>query len=809
MRSSASRLACAFAVYGVVSAFSPGIIPEPLRPLTESSELAVHGGFALHASTSPVASQPSGLSRWVDPFIGTAGAGGTFPGAIVPWGMVSASPHTLRSEPGGYRKGNAILGFGQVHLSGSPTVLGMVLLRVGVGNPRGQSEASHEHATPGYYSVVLSGSGIRVEATATVRSTLYRVHFPESGRKSVQIDAGHALGVRQYEHVRSQITTIGPQRIEGWAESSRIGGLGDPARVYFSAEVNAPSTSRGGWRDGRAVEAREAPASASTAWWEFLSHDSLTLMVRIGISYVDLAGARRNVASEQPSWDFEGVRRRAERSWNDQLARIEVRGGSDVDRKIFYTALYHVLLHPSVFSDVDGRFRRFRSKGQIGSAPAPRYAGFSLWDTYRTVHPLLTLAYPERARGMVRSLVEMQRESGWLPLWELAGQESNNMVGDPAAIVIAEAYLKGVAVDDPGGVLAALVHNASRESLWTADAGQTKARIGLREYLRLGYVPEPPKGSRTQRTLAWLHAYTARVRHQFYPKRYEQASIYGTVSTSQEYAHADACIARLARRLGFDMHSAVYGRRALGYRALFNSVATWRDTAGRQVQGFFRSRTAAGRWASSDAIPEPAAPRKQRPGFVEGDEWSYLFNAPHDVPGLIALAGSSARLIEKLDSYFSLGAHDASNEPAIAYPYLYDFVGAPWRTQEEVQRIIRGVYDTTAAGIPGEDDAGTLSAWLVWSAIGLYPLDPCDESLAITSPLFTEIVIRPGEARGTVHILADKDPRRASYIRGVSLGGKPLVTATVPQRALLARRELRYRMSESPSAWGGPRPRPK
>jgi predicted alpha-1,2-mannosidase len=720
--------------------------------------------------------------------------------------MVSASPHTDVDAAGGYRHGRPILGFGQVHVSGSPPVLGLVLLRPTSGAlstaPRA-TPVSSEAATPGYYRARLVGDAVDVEATVTTRTALYRLTFRDGTRaKNVLIDASHVLGLRPRERHRFAVTHADRARIEGWAQGGALGGLGGAPMVYFVAELSEPAEAVGAWRDDDAVRplgARETPAGA---WWRFERPGPLTLLVRIGISYVDLAGARRNLAAEQGARSFDDVQSAARRAWNEALARIEVDGGSDAERTGFYTALYHALLHPSIFDDVDGRYRRFLA-GTVGRMPNDehRYTGFSLWDTFRTVHPLLAFAYPERARAMTATLLAMRDEGGWLPQWELAGHEASAMVGDPAAIVIAESYIKGIAGGDGSRALAALEWNATHAAPWRPGPGGSKGRIGLAEYLRLGYVPEPAPPTRMETLTATARALWQRATGTFSAEGYENAHVYGSVSTTQEYAYADACIARLADAVGRTGDAALYATRAVGYRQLYDSTVPWPLAPG--IRGAFRARRADGAWAHPAALDDPRRrPRPQTPGFVEGDAWSYMFNAPHDVAWLIAASGGEPAFELRLAEYFADSALDESNEPTLGFQYLPAAAGQPALTQSVVRRLLATRLSRDRE-LAGDDDAGTLSAWTVWSALGLYPYDACRDELVVGLATFDRVTVH--DEGGGIALVIDA-PRRggaARFVTGAVLNGRALPRPSVRASALRSGARLRFTTSDMPGSWRG------
>jgi predicted alpha-1,2-mannosidase len=723
--------------------------------------------------------------------------------------MVSASPHTDVDVAGGYRHGRPILGFGQVHFSGSPPVLGLVLLRPTSGAlmtaPRPSAVAS-EDAAPGYYRARLAEDAVDVEATVTVRTALYRLTFRDASRaKNVLIDASHVLGLRPREAHRFAVTHVDRTHIEGWAQGGALGGLGGAPLVYFVAALSEPADAAGAWRDVREARPFGAAEPLAGAWWRFERPGQLALLVRIGISYVDLAGARRNLVEEQGARGFDDVRADARRAWNEALARIEIDGGSDAERTGFYTALYHALLHPSIFDDTDGRYRRYLT-GTVGRLPRGehRYTGFSLWDTFRTVHPLLAFAYPERSRAMTASLLAMRDEGGWLPQWELAGQEANAMVGDPAAVVIAESYVKGIAGDDGARALAALEYNATHEPAWQAGRGGNKGRIGLAAYLRLGYVPEPAPRSRTETLIATARALWQRATGTFSAEGYENAHVYGSVSTTQDYAYADACIARLAESLGRGDDAARYARRAVGYRQLYDSTVSWPLTRG--IRGAFRARRADGTWAYSARLGDPRRrPRAQTPGFVEGDAWSYMFNAPHDVGWLVAAAGGRPAFERRLATYVADSALDETNEPTIGYPYLAAAIGHPALTGSVVRRLLTARLSRERA-MAGDDDAGTLSAWTVWSALGLYPYDACRDELVVGLATFDRVTVRDERGDAALVVEARRREHGERFVVGASLNGRALPEPRVRASALRSGARLRLVTSDAPAPWRGDAP---
>jgi predicted alpha-1,2-mannosidase len=693
---------------------------------------------------------PSSFARLVDPFIGTGGEGNTFPGPVAPWGMVSVSPHSTYSTPVDYLKGAPLapagyvrsvdshLGFGLTHLSGvgcpdlgAPVVAatsGPVLTRAeDYGSTR-----TGDVAWPGYYAVELGSHGVWAEATAGDRVGLIRYRFsPDRGPVQVLVDAARSLS---WFWGSGAVRLVSNSEVEGHAETGFFCARGNRQRIYFVARLSRPAHSAGTWKDDRLSRAREQQGTVG-AYFRFDPPPEAPLEVRVGISYVSVDGARRNLQAAPEGGAFEALRRQTFQRWEQALSRIRVSGGTADQQKIFYTALYHTLIHPGLISDVDGRHPLMGKAGSGTAAGAPRYSVFSLWDTYRTVHPLLTLVYPERQLELLKSMAAMAAESGRPPIWELAGAEVNMMVGDPAAIVVADSYLKGLTAFD-----ARKLYEAMRKAaLDTASA--TLHRPGNDDYRALGYIPME-----------------------------RSDEVWGPVSTTLEYAYADWALAALADRLGQAADAQTFRAQAAAYNKLFDARS-----------GLLRPKNRDGSWYSPfspDAL-EGSGPYKRSggPGYVEGTAHNYAFFVPHDVAGLLALHGRDA-FVKRLQAQFDGGKFAIWNEPDIAFPYLFTHVpGEAWRTRREVRRLMARHFTTGADGIPGNDDAGALSAWYVLSAIGLYPDDPVSDRYRLGSPLFPRVEIRlsPGHHGGQRFII---DAAGASaeklHVKGASLGGRAL-----------------------------------
>ncbi|MEM6697658.1 MAG: GH92 family glycosyl hydrolase, partial [Bacteroidota bacterium] len=431
-------------------------------------------------------------------------------------------------------------------------------------------------------------------------------------------------------------------------------------------------------------------------YFSFDTEEGEAIEVKVGVSYVSIENARQNLEAEQANFEFEETRQRAVAAWNKLLSRIQVEGGTKEDKTIFYTALYHVLLHPNILQDVNGEYPSMEMYGVKNTNGKNRYTVFSLWDTYRNVHPFLSLVYPDLQIDMVNSMLDMYKESGWLPKWELLGMETSVMVGDPATPVIADTYLRGLTNFDTELAFEAMKKSATQLK-------NNKLRPGIQFYNKLGYIPE-----------------------------FEGDDIYGgTVSTTLEYNISDWNLAQFAKALGKQEEAAYFEKRSKSYQNYFDKST-----------GMLRPRMEDGSWLEPF---NPEAGKNFEPviGFVEGNAWQYRFYVPHDIKGLTELLGGKERFLEELQKCFDTDNYDMANEPDITYPFLFNYVeGEEWRTQKTVRALLRAYYFQAPDGIPGNDDTGALSTWLLYSMMGLYPDCPGNMNYALTSPVFDRIKIQ-------------------------------------------------------------------
>ena len=718
----------------------------------------------------------SRIIDYVNPFIGTSNFGTTNPGAIRPNGMMSVTPFNVMgsdtnvwdkdsrwwSTP--YSSDNSFFtGFSHINLSGvgCPEVgLALTMPTAGALNVDYHmygSEAVAETARPGYYGCELVAYGIKAEASATTRTSIERYTFPE-GQGNILVNFGDGLTNESGAWLRK----ISETEIEGM----RLAGTFcyNPQAVfpvYFAIRINKVPSKGGFWKKQpllTGVEAewtpddgtykiyqrygREIAGDEIGYWFSFETAEGEAVELQMGVSFVSCENAWENLEAEQARLqpgvsNFEAIRAEAEAAWEADLGRIKVEGGSERDKEVFYSALYHALIHPSILNDVNGEYPLMENDG-VGRVPSGqnRYSVFSLWDTYRNLHQLMTLVYPERQMDMVRSMIDIYREWGWMPKWELFGRETFTMEGDPSIPVIADTWLKGLRDFDIETAYAAFVKSA------TTPSADNLMRPDIDPYLEKGYVP--------------LGFYSA------------DASGDNSVSHALEYYIADYALSLLAADLGYADDAAKFRAQSLQYKHYYCPTF-----------GTLRPLNADGTFL------EPFNPRQGEnfepvPGFHEGSAWNYTFYVPHDVLGLAKLMGGRKAFVNKLQKVFDEGLYDPANEPDIAYPYLFSyFKGEEWRTAKIVSELLDKHYTTRPDGIPGNDDTGTMSAWAVFSMMGFYPDCPGDPSYTLTVPRFdrVEITLDPAFCNGNDKLVITKTAKMKGRI-----SHKDLVSGRMPWR---------------------------
>ncbi len=710
------------------------------------------------AGAGPTSADPADidLTRHVNPLIGTGpsdspnpvggGSGGsTFPGPAVPFGMVQWSPDTPKGEPSGYAyKDSTITGFSVTHFSGA-----------GCGNagelpilptldpvaPVGEFSHEKEHAEAGYYDVTLA-SGIRVELTATQRTGVGRFSYPAgAATRALVVDASRTNTIRQ---TASDLHVDGKSGLSGFTTGGRFCGAANTYRLYFALEADQPFASIT-VKDGKAI-ATFAPAPVAG-----------TVNVKLGISYVSVENARQNLTAESPGWDFDGTRARLRQAWNRRLNAIRVEAGSPADLTKLYTALYHSLVFPSVFSDVNGQYVGFDKQVHTLPAGKVKYANFSGWDIYRSQVQLLALLYPRETGDILESLVLDAEQCGALPKWSQNNDETDVMVGDPGALIVANAFVFGATGFDQKAALASMLRTGAGAG---SGCNGHLSMPGLRSYLMNGYIAE-------------------------------DGGDYGVGSTTLEYTNRDFAVAQYARAVGDET----------SYRVLMGRAATWQGLL--HASGSIQVRLKDGSWK----LPLNGPGEGNNKAYVEGNTEQYVWMVPYDPRTLIDGLGGNQAVVPRLDRFFSrlnAGLSDPyfymGNEPNFATPWLYDWAGAPWRTQDVVRRIVDESFQASPGGLPGNDDLGATSSWLVFSAIGLYPSVPGVAGFAVGSPLFAHTTLQLGDGARVVSVRAEGAPAR--YVQSMSVNGKPHASAWLPYAAIQSGGEIGFVLGSAPSKWG-------
>lgn len=740
------------------------------------------------AALSAAAQDSEDYTRYVNPFVGTTNFGTTNPGAVTPNGLMSVTPFNVTgSDDNAFDKdarwwstpyeytNSYFTGYSHVNLSGVGCPdLGSLLTIATTGalEPDYKKYGSHyvdEVAVPGYYSNRLVKYDILTEATATPRTSAERYTFPE-GQGNILINLGQGLT----NESGATVKRVSDTEIEG---SKLLGTFCyNPQAVfpiYFVVKVSKKPTSSGYWKMQPEMTGPEADWTPDNGKYKiytkygrelsgddigyWFSYDHLAkgeqVEVRMGVSFVSIANARENLEKEQMDLTFDQIRDNAHDQWRADLGRIRVKGGTDEQKSVFYTALYHALIHPSILNDINGQYPLMENFG-VGTVEQGhnRYTVFSLWDTYRNLHQLMTLVYPERQLDMVRSMVDMSKEWGWMPKWELFGRETFTMEGDPAIPVIVDTWRKGLTDFDMDAAYEAMKKSA------TTPGKDNPMRPDIDPYLELGYVP-----------LGYFAG---------------DNSGDNSVSHALEYYVADNALAWLAEQRGDAALAKQLREQAMGYKNYYSKES-----------GTLRPKHADG------SFLDPFDPRQGEnfepvPGFHEGSAWNYTFFVPHDVDGLIKLNGGPKKFTDKLQMVFDKGLYDPANEPDIAYPYLFSRVkGQEWRTQKEVNRLLAKYFTTKPDGIPGNDDTGTMSAWALFSMMGFYPDCPGEPYYTLTSPVFDSIEIDVDGGR-VLSIEAERESPEAIYIKNMELGGKKLNKYRISHDELMKGGSLKYTLTE-------------
>lgn len=707
------------------------------------------------------------LTDYVNPFIGTDAHGHTFPGASLPFGMVQLSPDTDTEGwdwcSGYHYSDNSIIGFSHTHLSGTGCgdygdILFMPItgeLKIEPGKKedpdsgyRSRFKHENEIAKPGYYSVFLDDYKIKVELTTTLRAGFHKYIFPESNKSYILVDLIHGI---QDKTVESKIEIINNNTIQGYRKSS---GWAKEHTVYFYAQFSKPFKSYGLINDNKIYKnLLKTIGNSVKAFFEYETKNNELILVKVGISHTSLDGAKKNLFKEIPHWNFESIRKNADDEWNKQLSSILVEDKDARKKTIFYTALYHAFLSPNILSDVDGRY--IGMDGKIHKAKNfNMYTVFSLWDTFRALHPLLTIVDKKRDADMIKSLLAKYDESGLLPVWELASNETGTMIGYHSIPVIADAYMKGIRNFDINKAYKAM----KKSSMQNIN--------GLDSYREMGYIPSD-------------------LEHE-------------SVSKTLEYAYDDWCIAQVAKALGYEEDYKYYIERSKYYMNLFDPSTK-----------FFRPKKN-GKWV------EPFDPYQVSRDYTEANAWQYCFFVPHDINGLIKLMNGDKSFEQKLDELFSaenklygkyqpditglIGQYAHGNEPSHHIAYLYNYVAKPWKTQKLVNEILNKFYTDKPDGLIGNEDCGQMSAWYIFSSIGFYPVCPGDNKYIIGTPSFDKVTIKVDDNKFFT-IIAKNLSDKNYYISKVHLNNNDYSYSYINHKDLVKGGNIIFEMNSLPSKW--------
>ncbi len=714
-------------------------------------------GYLLLSCTPP----PTDYASYVNPFIGTGGHGHTYPGAIVPHGMIHPSPdtriHGWDACSGYYYEDTSINGFSHTHLSGTGCGdYGDILIMPTVGvqqwyplSPESQqtpyaSAFSHDReiAQPGYYAVFLERYGVKAELTATERGAIHRYTFPASEEAGFIVDLDYSLQGQRNEQMKLEVisnTEIrGSKKTAFWAFDQYI---------YFYIKFSRPF-SHTLITDSVVPPAGEnTPIPQAKVLLHFRTAPDEEVLVKVGVSAVDTEGARRNAESEITDWEFDSVRRQAREKWNNYLSKIDIETGDEDKKTIFYTALYHTAFHPNLFTDADGRYRGMDLQIHQGTTEDPVYTVFSLWDTFRAYHPLMTVIDPEKNEAFIRSLIRKHQEGGILPMWELAGNYTGTMIGYHAVPVIADAYMKGYRDFDIQEAYQACLKTAGYDTTGIiCPPAVLPHLVPAAKYWKdqIGYVPCDKDNE--------------------------------AVAKGLEYAYNDWCISLLAGELGDRENEMKYKELAESYRFYFDPETR-----------FMRGLDSEGNWRTPF---HPRSSTHRNDDYCEGTAWQWTWFAPHRIEGLVELMGGRKAFIEKLDSLFIadsalegelvsadisglIGQYAHGNEPSHHIIHLYNYVDQPYKTQELADSVLHTLYFNDPDGLSGNEDCGQMSAWYLLNAMGFYQVCPGEPIYSIGRPVVDRATIRLSHGK-TFRVIVRNNSRHNKYVRSVRLNGIPL-----------------------------------
>lgn len=718
------------------------------------------GSAFYSCSTAKQDTPQTDYTQYVDPFIGAADNGHTFPGACRPFGMIQTSPVTgavgwrYCSE---YMYADSIIwGFTQTHLNGTGCMdLGDILVMPFTGERhrtwdayRSSFSKTSENATPGYYTVTLDQAKVKAELTATTHAALHRYTYEQADSASILIDLQHgpAWNEKQYH---SQVNSC---EVNWENDSTLTGHVNNKVWVdqdyYFVMQFSHP-----------VIDHFELPMAETEKGKRLIASFNIQsgeeVLMKVALSTTGVEGAKANMAAEVPGWDFEGIRTAAKADWNSYLSRIEVEG-TDEEKTNFYTSFYHALIQPNEISDVDGRYRN-AADSVVNATGGKFYSTFSLWDTYRAAHPFYTLMVPERVDGFINSLVDQAEVQGYLPIWGLWGKENFCMVANHGVSVVAEAYAKGFR-----GFDAERAFNAIKQTQTVSHP----LKSNWENYMKYGYFP-------TDLTEA------------------------ESVSSTLESVYDDYAVADMAKRMGKTEDAAYFARRADFYKNLFDSSTQ-----------FMRPKKSDGTWKSPFNPSQIGHAESVGGDYTEGNAWQYTWHVQHDVPGLIALFGGEEPFLNKLDSLFTLklettqadvtgliGQYAHGNEPSHHVTYLYALAGRPERTQELIREIFDTQYSPKPNGLCGNDDCGQMSAWYMFSAMGFYPVNPVSGEYVFGAPQLPEFVLHLADGK-TFTIKAEGLSEANKYVKSITLNGEPYTKNFISHADIVKGGTLVYQMTD-------------
>lgn len=716
--------------------------------------------------------QAGEITKYVNPFIGTGTidgglSGNNYPGATSPFGMIQLSPDTSEAPNWGDASGydynrSTIFGFSHTRLSGTGAsdLIDVTLMPTSSGRTSSTFTHDEEKASPGYYQVMLKDENINVELTTTQRNGIHRYQYPAGKDAEVILDMDHSADKGSWGRriINAQIRILNDHAVEGYRI---ITGWAKLRKIYFYMEFSSPILTST-LRDGGRVHENTAVVNGTNlhGCFRFGKLNGKPLTCKVALSSVSMENARQNMEQEAPHWDFDRYMAAADADWEKQLGKIEIKG-TEVQKEIFYTALYHTMIQPNIMSDVNGEYMAADYTARKVGDNETHYTTFSLWDTFRASHPLYTLLEPERVTDFVKSMIRQYEYYGYLPIWQLWGQDNYCMIGNHSIPVITDAILKGIPGIDVEKAYEA-VYNSSVTS---------HPNSPFEVWEKYGFMPE---NIQTQ-----------------------------SVSITLEQAFDDWCVAQLAEKLNKDADYERFHKRSEYYRNLFHPKTK-----------FFQSKNDKGEWIE----PFDSYQYGGNGGhpFTEGNAWQYFWYVPHNIQALMELTGGTKAFEQKLDTFFTsnykseqmnhnasgfVGQYAHGNEPSHHVAYLYNFAGQPWKTQKYVSHILNTLYNNTSSGYAGNDDCGQMSAWYVFSAMGFYPVNPADGRYIIGSPLLDECTLKLAGNKD-FHIRTIRKSPEDIYIQSVTLNGKKHKDFFITHQDIMNGGTMVFKMGKKPSGWG-------